>query len=313
MKRLNKKSFLSAFMSIALFLAGCREEAWNPEVAVLVNGDPIPVSELDRILEWGFHPPVGADGEPGGVVDIRQILAKLIDEKLILDEAAKVGLTVSPKELKDALGWLETAWFGNPPPPAELAELKETLRRQILLRKMTEKVIEDGRVLSAADWSVFWAAWPKNAVPRYQVRLLFAPPLDEAPEPMAAEKRGGLEQMAEDMKAAGLAVVISEPLRLNGSRLEPRLAEDLAQALTLPAGRRLAGPYRLPESWAMYEILEVDVDRKPGEELLAAKAAFEAMTDENVFKDWLAETRAAADIKISPAFFETQGSRRPEL
>ncbi|MGL4208061.1 MAG: hypothetical protein ACRCTY_01600 [Candidatus Adiutrix sp.] len=288
---------------LSSFLSGCRDNVWNPDVAVLVNDEPIFLSEVDLVLEWGFHPVIGqSEKGGGGGVNIQQILDKLIDEKLILSEAKKNALFVSSAELDSSAALMSGAWFGSSPPPAELGELKEALRRQIILRKMTEKVIAENRVLSVQQWNDFWANWPKKQHPRYLVQILFAPPLDLPPPELDITQRGGLTKIAENMEKAGLPVIVSEPVWLLGDRLPPDVLEALQKASQGTQKPALAGPLRLNESWVLYDILEIDNEHDLEDELIAARDAFEAMVDEQTFQNWLKSIRAKATIKISPVF-----------
>lgn len=288
---------LLAFLVMSLPLAGCQEDPWDPEVAVLVNGRTISKAAVNRVLEWGFYPQLGQGGEREGAVTIHQILDKLVDERLILDEAEKVGLAVSEAEINQVENALDTAWFGVRPPPAELSELRQALRNQILLRKMTEKVMVERRVLSAGEWRVFWDGWPKSETHRYLVRVLLIPPLMELPQ-IPARRRGNLDRLAEFFEGEGLSVIVSDQFWLSASRVAPEVREALE---TAAADRRPAGPFRLEESWAAYAVLEIDPGLNQADELRRALIAFEALAGEKAFHDWLTELKAGADIKINPS------------
>lgn len=288
---------LLALLVLALAAVGCQEDPWDPEVAVLVNDRPIPKAAVNRVLEWGFYPQLGQGGEREGAVTINQILDKLIDERLILDEAEKVGLAVSEEEINQVENALNTAWFGVRPPPAELSELRQALRNQILLRKMTEKVMVERRVLSADEWEEFWAGWPKNRTQRFLVRVLLIPPLVDLPE-IPARRQGNLDHLAEFFEGEGLSVIVSDKFWLSASKVTPEVRQALE---TASAGHRPAGPFRLEESWAAYEVLEMDPGLDPTGELRAALISFEALAGEKAFTDWLKDLKIGADIKINPS------------
>lgn len=288
---------LAMIMILTLGLAGgCREEPWPPEAAVLVNGRPIDKAAVDRVLEWGFTADLGRPGDREATIPL--VLERLIDEQLILAEAEKIGLTVGAEELERAQSDLGSAWFGTAPPPAERGELRDALRNQLILRKMTQKVMAERRVLSVADWRDFWAGWPKNRPGRYLVKVLLLPPMERPPALPAKSGRRNLEKLADAFEREGLAAIVSGPLWLGGDQLEPaaRLALEEGRAQ-----RRLAGPIRLAESWAVYEVLEIEPGPSPAEEFRAARTAFEEMAGEKAFQKWLANLRAEADIKINPA------------
>lgn len=290
--------WIRVFLALSLALVwagGCRQEPWDPEVAVVVNDRPIGKVAVDRVLEWGFYSDLGQPGEREATIPL--ILNKLIDEQLILAEAEKAGLTVENQELDRAQSGLGSAWFGASPPPAELGELREALRNQLILRKMTEKIMIERRVLSADEWRVFWAGWPKGQPSSFLVRVLLLPPVEEAPV-IPAKQRQNLENLADQFKLEGLAAIVSGPLWLSGDGFDPKGLEVLEEGL---AQKKLAGPIRLDESWAIYEVLEIKPGLSPAEEFRAAQTAFENLAGEKAFREWLDELRATADIKINPA------------
>lgn len=286
-------SFLS--LALALGLGGCQEQTWDPEVAALVNGRPIGKGAIDRVLEWGFYSDLGQPGERESTIPL--VLDKLIDEQLILAEAEKRGLTIADRYLDLTQSDLSTAWFGLSPPPAELGELRDALHNQLLLRKMTEKIMVERRVLSAVEWRAFWQGWPKNKPPRYLVRVLLLPPVSQTPV-FPTQGRQDLEKIADRFERDGLAAIVSGPLWLNGDLFKPRDREVLEGGL---AKKRLAGPIRLDESWAIYEVLEMEPAPSPDDEFRAAQTAFENLAGERAFREWLKEVRAGADILVNPA------------
>lgn len=280
-----------------LFGVSCREETWDPEVVALVDGRPVAKTAVDRVLEWGFYTHLGGDQSENAAAMTRVIDA-LIDEELILAEARRAGLGVSAAEVETAFQAFEASWFGRRPLAAEAAELRQALRKQLILRKMTERVMDERRSLAPDDWRDFWDRWPKESLPRYQVRVLLTPPAQEAP---AGPRRKGesLDQLAARLENEGLAVIVSDPLWLRGDLLEPGLAEALAQARE---GNRLTEPYRQAESWAIYEVSAAQPAPGPDEEFKAAKSAFEAQAGEAAFQQWLDEKRGQAEIKLNPAY-----------
>ncbi len=284
-----------------LFLAACREKPWDPEVAVLVNGQPISKKALDKVLELGFNPTVTEDEAQSADLNLGQILEKLINEKLILDEAAKANLSVGDQEVKAALDSYATAWFGETPPPAELGEMKEALRKQLLLRKMTEKVMKDGLILSADRWRVFWAGWPRKHPVRFRTRLLVIPPMEKEPQIPAGYRKDLGEMTAYLMMERGLDVLVEGPIWTDDTRVTAAEAEALEEAFEKKGATRA---FKQAESWMIYEPLEIDRGPDESLELLRAKAAFEELEGEKVFRDWLLRIKQEADIQINPAYLE---------
>lgn len=289
-------------LALALALAGCRESQWDPKVAGLVNGRPIATDALEKVLELGFYPPLaeGAKGGAAGGLSVAPILNRLIDERLMLAEAAKAGFTVSPHEVDAAAEAYTAAWFDSAPPPSELGGMKEAVREQLLLRKLTDKVVRDRRLLSADRWREFWAGWPKEAHTRYKARLLVIPPLPERPKLPAASAKS-LGDMVEWFADNGLNVMVTDAVWVDGRKLTAEEAKALEAALKR---KRPTQPFRQPESWVVFEPLEVDRGLGEADSLLAAKAAFEELEGEKAFRQWLATVRGRADIMINPAYLD---------
>lgn len=287
--------FLAMLMAVSIIaVGGCREqEPWDTDIAVKVNGRPIPKAALDRVLEWGFYPDLDQGGERE--INIPLILDKLINEELILGEAEKIGLVLSPGELSEGLDNLSSVWFGGEPPQAEQAELRQAVARHLLLRKMTEKVINDRKVLSAEKWHDFWEKWPKNKGPSFKMRALLLPPTDDEPQRPAEIKK--LEDLADYFKSQGAAVILSQALWLSGERLDLVISEELSRAFK---EKRLSLPIRLDESWAIYEVLSRDLGPGAAEEFEAARRVFEAKAGEEAFQRWLSEIRSEAVVEYAP-------------
>ncbi len=294
-----KAVFLLCLAVAGFLIPGCREREWEPGLALTVNGRPVPVSAVDQVLEWGFYPGLGRGGEIEGANSLPLIIDKLVDEQLILAEAEKSGLSVSQFEVDDAATTLATAWFGVKPPPAELGDLRRALRNQLLIQKMTVKVMTERRILSAAQWQVFWDRWPRAQSPRYRVRVLMLP-RSEAPPELPAEKIS-LVELADSFEKTGLPVVLSEPFWLPGDSLEAAEREVLDQAL---AQGRFSPAVRLKESWAVYEVLGLDPGPSLEEEFKKARTAYEEQAGEAAFSNWLADMRSKAQVELNPALAE---------
>lgn len=294
------RSALLIPLFLCLFLTACREKPWDPEIAVMVNGRPIATKALDKVLELGFHPVVTEEGPRSPGLDLGQILDKLINERLILEEAARAGISVTDEEVAETLDTYASSWFGEKAPPAELGEMKEALRNQLVLRKMTERVVTENMSLSAEAWRVFWQNWPKDHPVRFRVRLLVIPPVEKVPA-IPARQRRDLGDMVEYLAKAGLDVLVEGPIWTSEEKISP---EEQA-ALTESFEKKLpTAPFRREESWIIFETLEIDKGPDAARELLQAKAAFEELEGEKVFQAWLSRIRAEADIQINPAYLE---------
>jgi len=117
-----KKTLLAA-AAVALLTAGAR--AAEKSIA-LVNGEKIAQEDLTKKLWWQY----GAQG-----------LSELIDEKLVLAEAGRLGLKADDKEVNAKLASLEAGYPDKAQFEKNLksvgwsrTELRDLIRRQMLIR-----------------------------------------------------------------------------------------------------------------------------------------------------------------------------------
>jgi len=121
---------------IAAAIALCSTGLYAAEKNVaVVNGQKITKEELTRKLWWQYS---------------AQGLSDLIDENLLLEEAARLGLKADPKELDARFSNLASGYTDKAQFEKNLAsvgwspqELRELLRRQVLIRSA---VIADARI-----------------------------------------------------------------------------------------------------------------------------------------------------------------------
>ncbi|MDR2934393.1 MAG: SurA N-terminal domain-containing protein [Candidatus Adiutrix sp.] len=298
---------LAALAALALLATGaCREvqeAVWPADTAALVEGRPITMAELKQVLGWGYYGQLDREGAsadeakavPGLVLD------KLIEERLILAEAPRRKISLETAEREARLAEAKEAWSGRDLHSDQAEALRRNLRRQIILHKITDRIMADERRFSDVDWRAFWRAWPKKKPTRYLVRVLFMSPLPEAPvlpEPVPTD----LERLAQKFKLEGYPAVLSEAVWLQSDLLDSGLIKALETAW---AGRRLSPPLRQESSWAIYEVLRLDRKTAAVAELKAARAAYELKAGEEAFREWLTARRAAADIRINPNLTQT--------
>lgn len=132
---------------IAAAVALCSTGLYAAEKPVaVVNGQKVTREELTKKLWWQY----GAQG-----------LSELVDEKLLLEEAARLGIKADPKELDARMASLSAGYADKAQFEKNLAsvgwtpqELRDLLRRQTLIRYT---VILDGKIIvTDADAKAFF-------------------------------------------------------------------------------------------------------------------------------------------------------------
>jgi hypothetical protein len=294
----------AAAVLVLLAAGACREvreAVWPADTAALVEGRTITMSELNRVLGWGLYGQL-EEAAPAAEAVPLLVLEKLVEEQLVLAEAPRRKISLEKAEKEARAVQSKKAWSGRGLPPAQDAALQQSLLRQIILHKITAKIMAEERRFSDEDWRAFWLAWPKKKSTRYLVRALFLPPSPEAPI-LSGPSQGDLDQLAQKFKLEGYPAVLSENVWLRSDLLD----SDLITALeTAWADKRPSPPVRRESSWAVYEVLNLDRKTEAVAELRAARAAYELKAGGEAFSKWLAARRAAADIRINPNLTQTR-------
>ena len=122
-----KKSILATAV-LALFATGlyAAEKTEKTTNVALVNGQKVSAEELTKKLWWQFS---------------AQGLSELIDEKLLLEEGARLGVKADEKELEAKFASLSSGYTDKAAFEKNLksvgwssAELRELIRRQLIMR-----------------------------------------------------------------------------------------------------------------------------------------------------------------------------------
>lgn len=144
------RPYLLILVAVALIPFGCRkaEDSTESQTAIITVGKRvITVDEYDEALGRLIAGELeGADDEERVAIK-EAVIAQLIDEALILDEAIKLGLTVGEEELAEEVAGIReaaedesfeatiTEQYGT------MEKWNDEIRRKIMIRKCIEKVI----------------------------------------------------------------------------------------------------------------------------------------------------------------------------
>ena len=204
------------------------------KAVAVVNGEPISLEEFQRVLA-SLHE--GAGGKPaGGRRNYSGLLRRLIDGKLVLQEARNIGLDTLP-EVRETVKMFE----------------KQTLR-QTLLSRQVKNVRPDGREVEKAY---------RDSIREFKVRsFLFA--REEDAKQAEEEIRSGSEfdNVMKRMVTEGKAEGREEGVYLKGKDLLPEISgavSILSEGGVSPALKVSAG--RMGE--AAYTILMLEGIRYP--------------------------------------------------
>jgi parvulin-like peptidyl-prolyl isomerase len=113
-------------------------------VIATIAGKPVARADFDAYVATVI---TGDEGEEGGGPPSAELLSRLfdqfLDEELIVREAVKKGITVTEREVTDALRHLQTAGEATTSTASsDQAPARERMRRAILGRKFREQVLQ---------------------------------------------------------------------------------------------------------------------------------------------------------------------------
>ena len=269
-------------------------EAWDRDVLATVNGHPIERSVVENILNFGALP--DSYGYSLKSLATRPVLEQLILEQLILESATQNHIQVEKEDVNRYFADLMLDKSGLVFTDEEQGKIKIVLERQLLVRKMTGKIMDERQVLSAKEWQKYWDGWPRAKVPRYQVQVVLVP-LTVDISKLDLSNFSSVEGLDSYFMEQAVVALLSGPMWLAGADQDPALIVALENAFELG---KLAEARPLTESWAFYEVLKVERMSDPLEDYRQARTSFESLAREKAFGAWLAERRAQSDIRIGP-------------
>lgn len=134
-----------------LLIAGCQSSNsttlnGSPIVAI-VDDDVITLNELQESFE-AFHGEFAHDDGNEVRAFKKNLLDQIIDHRLLIAEAERLNITVDPQELRKSMDQIKGAYSDQDfeklveDQQISLEDWKDKLRQQILVEKLTEKVID---------------------------------------------------------------------------------------------------------------------------------------------------------------------------
>ncbi len=139
--------FLVLIVIIVVMLPSCKGNM-PAHIVAEVDGDPITVAEFTTELAplVGDYHASPSPQEEGGLKQLKEALAdQLIEQRLILHEAPKMGILVSDDEVEEALASIKRSYPEGGfeevvPDEASLLQWKERLQQRLLIEKVITRV-----------------------------------------------------------------------------------------------------------------------------------------------------------------------------
>jgi hypothetical protein len=304
-----------------LFRYYYQRQLWDPKTAALVNGQPIYRAALEELMQAGLNPRQSAHPQ-GAALTIRQILDRLIIEELISQEAQKSGLTIPPEEMTAFIDQVRSFWpcqsqpqlpICQPTLGPEMAPFLKSVRQRQLLEKLAKKVIPGQIRPSSQKWRVFWRNWLVKMPlgPIYKVRVLFiqdSPGVEELIK-KHWEKNLTIEELEVKIRLDGFTTLMSRAMSLSPRDPANRAVfgeVDLKEELKPQDDKfpYLAQAMKLPHSWAVVEVKDINPGLAPERLARAGRLAYEYEAGQEAFWQWVDQLKSRALIVINPNFPE---------
>jgi hypothetical protein len=243
----------------------------------------------------------------------------LIVEELIRQEAQKANIEVPESELSAYVAQIRSSFSSagdqavapKPLSEREMAAFLKAVRLRQQLEKLAQTVVPREVRPSSQKWRAFWGDWlarmPKGPV--YRARVLFIQASDEALAVLKAawKKELSLSELEVQVRIGGYATLLSRVLTVNP--LDPTLREmfgqvDLRAALAQDVAKPpyLTPIFRLPNSYAVLEVLEIRPAPEPDELARAAQKAYERQAGQEAFQAWVDRLRQKAEVVVNPNY-----------
>jgi peptidyl-prolyl cis-trans isomerase C len=316
---------IPSVLIIATSLSSC-QKAMPPDIVAQVNGEPITVAEfiaeLFPLVEGYQTPPTSQEK-----VDLKNLKKALLDQiiqkKLVLNEAQKMGITVSDDELEEAFAFIKRSY-----PQGRFDEVvrdeaarrqwKESLRQRLLIEKVINRV---SQITSPIDEHTLRKYYKKHrsqfAVPeQVRVRQIVVKDRQEAEGLLRRVKRGeSFEELAR-RHSIGPEAEIGGDLGFFGRGDMP---EEFDVVFSLKAGETsniVQSPYG-------YHIFQVVAKREQSESSFdevkdQVKKLVVREEEDKIFQAWLKKVKKKASIRVNKKALENielpaprQGTQTP--
>jgi peptidyl-prolyl cis-trans isomerase C len=304
----------SALLLLAALMAACGPNGGrsNDKPLAMVNGEPVSYSEYKirlSLQSLGFAEVTGLESESSDAKV--EVLGLLIEEKLLLQEAARLGISVPSGEVESVYseaasdypgdGFAETLTKTGLSP----SSYRETIEKKLLIGKLVRRVVFDNISVSDADARSYFN---KN-------RDSFAEPATVRAKQVVLDTRHGAEaalkriQAGEDFSKVASDVSLSPDGKDGGdlgyfSRDEmPPEFEEVA--FSMKPGE-MSGVVETPYGFHVFMLIDRKGSSNPKFEDVgpAVKERLKEKRFEAFYAEWMAALRDKAEVEVSEDFMD---------
>ncbi len=160
----------------------CREQQLVDRVAAVVNNEVITQSEVDMIFRPIYEQIKKAYQGPDLQHELEtvrlKLLNQLIEDRLVYQEAQKLGVTVSDSEIQEELATFKTQFLNEETFQKEMEksgfgikEIEKKVRERITITKLHQGLIRGKVIVSPSDVEQYYKDHPSEFAQKEQVKV----------------------------------------------------------------------------------------------------------------------------------------------
>ena len=294
------KKIILLFLTLLLLISGCRKRPEEKGIVARVNGEPITFEEFNKAL-LPYSP---SKEEIPGLK--RRVLDQLIEKRFKLQEARRLGLTVTDEELnqriKETMGSYPKNEFVTflTKEGTTFEDWKNGIRENILLEKLiTSQVYLPIKVNKKEITAYYQEHQDQFREPkRFRIRQILLESREEAEKILNSLRKGeGFEELARKKSLS--------PDKERGGDMGYFSKEEMLAEWEEAVGKLSPGevsyPVESPYGWHIFKLEEIKSPR-----ILSLKEARKEIKEklllerrERALKEWLLGLRVRAEIETN--------------
>ena len=298
--------FLTSILLILAILPSCKRSL-PPDIVAEIDDDTITVAEFTEEyfpLVEGYSTP-SSDQEQEALKNLKEaLLDQLIEKRLILHEAPKMGITVSDDEVEEALasikrGFPEGGFEEVVKDEASLLQWKERLHQRLLIEKVINRV---SQITSPIDEKTMMQYYEKHreqfvVTEQVRVRQIVVKDRKDAESMLSKLKRGNpFDELARKYS--------SGPEAKEGGDLgffgQGEMPEEFDVVFSLQAGE-ISDIVQSPYGYHIFQVVAKVKRSESGftEVKDQIRQLIVRKEEEKAFQDWLKMVKKRANIRVN--------------
>ncbi|MFB3926353.1 MAG: peptidylprolyl isomerase [Syntrophales bacterium] len=305
--------FAAMLLAALIFSApiGCRSAR---DYVAVVDGEKIYLQEFNERLSADLNVMGDISSLDEGNLDKikRELLGQMIDEKIMIHHADKLGIQVSDEELAKKIDEIKSDYASGFDDifkeKKDFKNWKEKLKNRILLEKLIARDVNAAVVVSDEEALRYYNSHPEERILKERVRIsqIVVESRDQAENALKRLRAG------EDFAKVAQEVSIG-PERVRGGELgyfaKGVLPETFDRVIFLLRPGMISEVVETPYGFHIFKVVERIAGGKAGfaEVKNTIKAKLKGAKEEEAYNQWLGRLRSQASVSINEAVLKRAG------